>query len=106
YQGYHVVNVLGCLADNIGALNIEQTCIAEKGGGVKARHLKHRTRTEKGRAGTGKRAARTGKRAARTGKRAAKKNKDYKRADAIRQQLKEGGIILEDTVAGTTWRLQ
>ncbi|MHC6204561.1 cysteine--tRNA ligase [Breznakiellaceae bacterium SP9] len=31
---------------------------------------------------------------------AAKKNKDYKRADAIRQQLKEGGIILEDTVAG------
>jgi cysteinyl-tRNA synthetase len=34
----------------------------------------------------------------------AKKAKDYKRADSIRQTLKERGIILEDGPAGTIWR--
>ncbi|MDR0878162.1 MAG: cysteine--tRNA ligase [Treponema sp.] len=35
---------------------------------------------------------------------AAKKAKDFGRADAIRQGLKERGIILEDKPAGTVWR--
>ena len=35
---------------------------------------------------------------------AAKKAKDWARADAIRNQLKEQGIILEDTPQGTTWK--
>ncbi|WP_300473993.1 cysteine--tRNA ligase [uncultured Psychrobacter sp.] len=35
---------------------------------------------------------------------AAKANKDYARADEIRLQLKEAGIELEDSSAGTTWR--
>ncbi|MCG3881350.1 cysteine--tRNA ligase [Psychrobacter sp. Ps3] len=35
---------------------------------------------------------------------AAKANKDYARADEIRMQLKEAGIELEDSSAGTTWR--
>jgi cysteinyl-tRNA synthetase len=34
----------------------------------------------------------------------AKKNKDFAQADAIRQQLQNAGIILEDTSQGTTWR--
>lgn len=34
----------------------------------------------------------------------AKENKDYQRADEIREQLKEAGIILEDSRAGTSWR--
>jgi len=34
----------------------------------------------------------------------AKKTKNYKRADEIRQQLKDRGIILEDSPAGTTYR--
>ena len=34
----------------------------------------------------------------------AKANKDYARADEIRLQLKEAGIELEDSSAGTTWR--
>lgn len=34
----------------------------------------------------------------------AKTNKDYARADEIREQLKEAGIELEDSSAGTTWR--
>ncbi|MGM8884492.1 cysteine--tRNA ligase [Psychrobacter sp. 1U2] len=34
----------------------------------------------------------------------AKTNKDYARADEIRGQLKEAGIELEDSSAGTTWR--
>lgn len=35
---------------------------------------------------------------------AARKNKDWARADAIRRQLKEMGIVLEDGPKGTTWR--
>ncbi|HSP85886.1 MAG TPA: DALR domain-containing protein, partial [Psychrobacter sp.] len=34
----------------------------------------------------------------------AKTNKDFARADEIRVQLKEAGIELEDSRAGTTWR--
>ncbi len=34
----------------------------------------------------------------------AKKSKDWAKADAIRNQLKEQGIILEDTSQGTTWK--
>lgn len=34
----------------------------------------------------------------------AKKEKNYQRADQIRMQLKEIGIILEDSPAGTTWK--
>jgi cysteinyl-tRNA synthetase len=35
---------------------------------------------------------------------AAKKAKQYERADAIRAELAEKGIVLEDTATGTTWR--
>ena len=34
----------------------------------------------------------------------ARKNKDWKTADAIRQQLKEMGIIIEDTAQGVKWK--
>ena len=34
----------------------------------------------------------------------AKKNKNFAEADAIRKQLADAGIILEDTLQGTTWR--
>ncbi len=34
----------------------------------------------------------------------AKANKDFARADAIRDELKEAGIELEDSATGTTWR--
>jgi cysteinyl-tRNA synthetase len=34
----------------------------------------------------------------------AKKNKDFAKADQIRQELKANGIVLEDTAAGTSWR--
>ena len=35
---------------------------------------------------------------------AARKGKDFKRADAIRDELKSAGIVLEDTSQGTLWR--
>ena len=35
--------------------------------------------------------------------RKAKRNKDYARSDAIREQLKQAGIVLEDTREGTRW---
>ncbi|MGQ9685627.1 MAG: cysteine--tRNA ligase [Thiobacillaceae bacterium] len=34
----------------------------------------------------------------------ARREKDFKRADAIREELKTAGILLEDTPLGTTWR--
>ena len=34
----------------------------------------------------------------------AKKNKDWTTADAIRNELKERGIVLEDSPTGTTWK--
>ncbi len=34
----------------------------------------------------------------------AKQQKDFQKADAIREQLKERGILLEDTANGTLWR--
>jgi len=35
---------------------------------------------------------------------AARKAKDFARSDQIRDELKEQGIILEDTPQGTRWR--
>lgn len=35
---------------------------------------------------------------------AAKQEKDFAKADAIRAQLQEAGIVLEDSATGTTWR--
>jgi len=34
----------------------------------------------------------------------ARKNKEFIRSDEIRDQLKEQGIVLEDTPQGTRWR--
>jgi cysteinyl-tRNA synthetase len=35
---------------------------------------------------------------------AARKNKDFKRSDAIRAELLESGIILENTKDGVRWK--
>jgi cysteinyl-tRNA synthetase len=37
---------------------------------------------------------------------AARKAKDFKRADSIRNELKEKGIVLEDGATGTTWKVE
>ena len=33
-----------------------------------------------------------------------KKSKNFGRADEIRDQLTEAGVVLEDSAGGTTWR--
>ena len=37
-------------------------------------------------------------------RKSARKNKDWAKADAVRQRLKDMGIVLEDGPKGTTWR--
>jgi cysteinyl-tRNA synthetase len=37
---------------------------------------------------------------------AARKSRDFKRADAIRAELSERGVTLEDGPAGTTWKIE
>jgi len=34
----------------------------------------------------------------------AKANRDFSRADAIRDELNAAGIIIEDSASGATWR--
>jgi cysteinyl-tRNA synthetase len=36
---------------------------------------------------------------------AARKNKDWQRADEIRDQLEKNGIVLEDKADGTHWKV-
>ncbi len=37
---------------------------------------------------------------------AARKAKDFKRSDAIRDELKSKGVVLEDGPQGTTWKME
>jgi cysteinyl-tRNA synthetase len=37
---------------------------------------------------------------------AARKGRDFKRADAIRAQLAQQGVILQDGPTGTTWTIE
>jgi cysteinyl-tRNA synthetase len=37
---------------------------------------------------------------------AARKKKDFAAADALRKQLEEAGVILEDTPGQTVWRFK
>ena len=37
---------------------------------------------------------------------AARKAKDFRRADAIRVELKDKGVVLEDGAQGTTWKIE
>ena len=37
---------------------------------------------------------------------AARRAKDFKRGDAIRNQLAEQGVILKDSSTGTTWTME
>jgi len=39
-------------------------------------------------------------------RKAARANKDWKRADEIRDELINKGIILEDTPQGTSWKVK
>jgi cysteinyl-tRNA synthetase len=36
----------------------------------------------------------------------ARKEKNYKRADEVRKELLDRGIVLEDTPSGTDWKLK
>jgi len=36
----------------------------------------------------------------------ARKNKDWAAADAVRKELEEKGVILEDKKDGTTWKVR
>jgi cysteinyl-tRNA synthetase len=37
---------------------------------------------------------------------AARRSRDFRRSDAIRDQLREGGVLIEDTASGPRWRRQ
>jgi cysteinyl-tRNA synthetase len=37
---------------------------------------------------------------------AARRGRDFARSDALRDQLREGGVLVEDTAAGPRWRRQ
>ena len=38
-------------------------------------------------------------------RKAARENRDFQRADEIRDELAEKGIVLEDSAAGTRWKI-